>query len=421
MKEITVKLNDIVFDETLYPRKDHDPSVVQQYAEQIEGIKAAKAFPIVSADMRLLDGKHRWLAYRTVANGDNPDVSVYQETIDDEKKMLLRAIELNSTHGYQLTPEDKKQNAIRLYEQGYTADTMAKILSVGKPSILEWTSGPRKSKQEKENNIIEDMWQRCYTAQEIADTVGQSQQKIASITIKVFENYSGKTGEFGADFKPIIGNVWRKKSLTNEVSHFGNSEQSFVDNLIYKFTAPGEIVIDPFAGGGSTLDVCRKRFRRCWIGDRKPIVAREHEIREHDLVTDEPPDLKGRWGDVKLVFLDPPYWKQAEGKYSDDKTDLANMELDSFHTELGKIVNMFARKATNAHIALMIQPTQWRAPNKEYTDHICEVRDLVKKKPINRYSAPYESQQLTPQMVNYEKENKTISLVLTREIIIWGP
>ena len=32
-----------------------------------------------------------------------------------------------------------------------------------------------------------------------------------------------------------------------------------------------------FAGGGSTPDVCRKRFRRCWVSDRKPIVEREQD------------------------------------------------------------------------------------------------------------------------------------------------
>ncbi len=71
-----------------------------------------------------------------------------------------------------------------------------------------------------------------------------------------------------------------------------------------------------------------------------------------------------------------------------------------------------------AYIALIIQPTQWKADNKQFTDHVGDMLSAVNL-PVNmRYSVPYESQQYTPQMVNWAKENKTC-LVLTREIIVW--
>ena len=56
-----------------------------------------------------------------------------------------------------------------------------------------------------------------------------------------------------------------------------------MDNLLYLYTEPFDIVVDPFAGGGSTIDVCKKRFRRYFVTDRKPIVEREKEIRTHDM------------------------------------------------------------------------------------------------------------------------------------------
>ena len=39
--------------------------------------------------------------------------------------------------------------------------------------------------------------------------------------------------------------------------------------------------------------------------------------------------------------FDPPYWKQAEGRYSDDRTDLANMPLEQFHEVLCHTINDF--------------------------------------------------------------------------------
>ena len=131
-----------------------------------------------------------------------------------------------------------------------------------------------------------------------------------------------------------------------------------------------------------------------------------------------------RWKDVDLVYLDPPYWKQAEGQYSDDPTDLANMDLEQFNKELAGIINGFAKKLKDsasdkpAYIALIIQPTQWKAPERQFTDHVGDMLRAVKL-PVNmRYSVPYESQQCTAQMVEWAMAAKRC-LVLTREIVVW--
>ena len=176
------------------------------------------------------------------------------------------------------------------------------------------------------------------------------------------------------------------------------------------------MVVDPFAGGGSTIDISKKRFRRYFVSDRKPIVEREKEIRQHDLTTGllKPP----QWKDVKLVYLDPPYWKQAENQYSKDPQDLANMELPEFNTVLEGLVSAYAKKLSDAYIALIIQPTQWKSPERQFVDHVGDLLRSVKLPVEMRYSVPYESQQCTAQMVDWAKSNRRC-LVLTREIIVW--
>ena len=98
----------------------------------------------------------------------------------------------------------------------------------------------------------------------------------------------GKTeqanAEHATDFTPPIYNIWKQQEKSNAVGHFGNSEVRWVDNLLYLYTKPFDVVLDPFAGGGSTIDICKKRFRRYFVSDRKPIVEREKEIRQHDLI-----------------------------------------------------------------------------------------------------------------------------------------
>jgi hypothetical protein len=142
----------------------------------------------------------------------------------------------------------------------------------------------------------------------------------------------------------------------------------------------------------------------------------EGKIRQHD-ITDgirKPP----QWKDVKLVYLDPPYWKQAEGQYRDDPTDLANMELEEFNKTLSKLIADYGKKLSDAYIALVISPTQWKSPDKAYTDHVGDMLRAVKLPVEKRCSVPYESQQCNAQMVKWGKDNRQF-LVLTREIVIW--
>ena len=225
------------------------------------------------------------------------------------------------------------------------------------------------------------------------------------------------------DFDPPLYNVWKQQTKSNKVDHFGNSEPRWVDNLLYLYTNPADIVVDPFAGSGSTIDVCKKRNRRYWVSDRKPIVEREHEIRQHDLVGTSGVQMPSvpRWKEVKLVYLDPPYWVQAQGQYSQDPTDLANMALEQFNETLAGIVHGFAKKLKNGdprYIALIIQPTQWKAPERQFVDHIGDMLRMVKLPVDMRFSVPYQTEQYNAQMVNWAKANRKC-LVLTREIVVW--
>ena len=181
-----------------------------------------------------------------------------------------------------------------------------------------------------------------------------------------------------------------------------------MDRLLYLYTEPFDIVVDPFAGGGSTIDVCKKRIRRYWTSDRKPIPERAHEIRQLDVV-ESLPALNNRWSEVALTYLDPPYWKQAEGKYSKDAADLANMPLEDFNKALSGIVNGIARKQSRGVIALLIQPTQWNAPGHEFTDHVYDMLRLAdpkRLKLVNRVSCPYSTSRVHRRWCNMRKSTR---------------
>jgi len=327
-----------------------------------------------------------------------------------------------------LSQADKKDMARRIYNSTPESNRdekkkeLAKILSVSQRTVRDWLGRIDKDTKEARNRKIFDMWLACHTQQEIADAVGMPNGGVLKESLVRFGNIaeSDKTQQNAAnhetDFELPLYNIWKQQEKTSGSSHFGNSEVRWVDNLLYLYTKTFDVVLDPFAGGGSTIDICKKRFRRYFVSDRKPIVEREKEIRQHDLKNGplKPP----QWKDVKLVYLDPPYWIQAEGQYSNDADDLGNQDLETFNSNLARIIKDYSKKISDAHIALIIQPTQWKSPNREFIDHVGDMLRAVKLPVAMRYSVPYESQQYNAQMVNWAKENKTC-LVLTREIVVW--
>jgi len=418
----TINLSEIIFDEAIYPRHDHDPALVQRYAEVIEEIEAAQKYIAIAGDYKLIDGKHRWLAYQKRYDGEDREIQVLVYPVTAPHDQLALAAELNSDHGWQLSLADKQEAAKTLYAYGLSYDTIAAKLKVGKSKISEWLARTVKDNKERRDRKIFEMWLACHTQEEIAEVGACDQATVARITDgfmqTVLENQSHKAvADHATDFEVPLYNIWKQQVKSEGPSHFGNSEVRWVDNLLYLYTKPFDIVIDPFAGSGSTIDICKKRFRRYWVSDRKPIPERAHQIREHDLING-PPSLP-RWQDVKLVYLDPPYWKQAEGKYSSDPTDLANMPLKQFTETLAAIIHGFAKKLKpRAMIALILRPTQWQAPEREYTDHVADMIRAIKLPIDMRVQCPYESQQCGAEMVEWAKQNRKV-LVLSRELVIW--
>jgi hypothetical protein len=422
-------LNDVLFREDLYPRIETHPVTVQKYAEDLDVLPPIE----VNQHKELIDGWHRWTAHKKQEAETIP--FIVTETKSDNHLLEL-AIERNAKHGLQLSQRDKEKMAGRLYSAFLTQkpgkdacakykQRLATILSVDLSSVQRWTSRDDKDHKQELEEIAFHLWLACDTHDEIAEATGWSRPIVTSFVEKLQLPFLDKSQQSAAthatDFQPPIYNVWKQQTKTNGSNHFGNSEVRWLDNLLYLYTQPFDMVVDPFAGGGSTIDICKKRFRRYFVSDRKPIIEREKEIRNHDLVGEDgkvsllkPP----QWSDVKLVYLDPPYWKQAEGQYSNEPTDLANMDLETFTATLAAIIKAYASKVKDGYIALIIQPTQWNAPGREFTDHIGDMLRAVKLPVDMRYSVPYESQQCNAQMVEWSKENKRC-LVLTREIVVW--
>lgn len=417
----TRSVDEIVWRKDLYPRFEPNPQTIQQYAESIEHLPPIE----INQHNELIDGYHRWTAHKT-AKVERVPVTITETASDAE--FLVLAIRRNAQHGLQLTSGEKERMARRIYETREIDDKreLARLLAVSYETIRTWVERIDERRQEDREQTIFDMWLRCETQQSIADAVGLSPGAInanlaelsdlqKSAKLKVPTVWHQNEG-----WHPQLYSIWSFAKNDNEIEHFGNTHVGIVDNLLYLYTQPFDIVIDPFGGGGSTIDICKRRLRRYWVSDMSPVPARS-DIRQHDIVADGVGGPARGWDDVKLVYLDPPYWIQARGEYSDSPNNLANMDLETFTRTLVDLIHGYARKmAPGAHIACIISPTQWPNENHENVYHDIDLACRVQKrvKLVQRIVCPYSTQQYNGNMVDIAKRDKLV-LAIDRTMLIW--
>ena len=414
-----IKLSDVLFDQSIYPRKRHDPALVQRYAECMDAIETAGNYIAVANDGRIVDGRHRHLAYLTIyKNEPAHEITVTVYDASDDEEVFRLAAELNSQAGWQMTDDDKRSAAVRMYSRGarLTQEVIARSLSVSKVKVSQWLTAILDDEKKAREETILSMWLECNTQEQIADAVGMSRASIVEYLSKMSEKYNRNDSDNFSNFEPELYSVWNFGKATNEVKHFGNIPPEIVDNLLYYYTNPFDVVFDPFAGGGSTIDMCRKRMRRYYASDLNPIPARP-EIRKHDITTGLPDGMPV----PSLVFLDPPYWRQAEGKYSNDATDLANIELEAFLESIGNIARDMKRKWKDSNggtLALIIGADQH---DGEFTDLplLCYERITKYLTEKQNIVVPYATQVYGGAHVNRAKETKSI-MNLHRLLTVWG-
>jgi len=99
-------------------------------------------------------------------------------------------------------------------------------------------------------------------------------------------------------------------------SYQGATPVYVIWNLLERYTRPGDLVVDPFCGGGTTIDVARSLEREALGYDVAP--ARP------DIVRADARALPLEAGSVDFVFMDPPYSTHLE--YSNDPRCLGKLE-----------------------------------------------------------------------------------------------
>jgi DNA modification methylase len=101
-------------------------------------------------------------------------------------------------------------------------------------------------------------------------------------------------------------------------------------NMVKRYTEPGDLVLDPMAGSGTTLDVCSEEERNCIAYDIAPIRP--------DIIQNDARKIPLATASVDMMFIDSPYGDNIY--YNDHPGNIGKIsaEADQFYEELDKVM-----------------------------------------------------------------------------------
>lgn len=124
-------------------------------------------------------------------------------------------------------------------------------------------------------------------------------------------------------------------------------------NMIQRYTEPGDLVLDPMCGSGTTLDVCTEEGRKAICYDIAPPPYRP-DIKQNDARHIPLPD-----NHVDMIFVDSPYGDNIRYNDHPDNIGLISSEDEKFYEELEKVMNECCRVLKPGKVIGWLIGDQW--------------------------------------------------------------
>lgn len=421
-----------------------------------------------------LDGWHRILAYKEYNKQTGSEAKIVEAEANPwrsgvlNKKEFLEELRVESTlrnliHGDRLSPSDIQHQALKIARDRPIERLNGIITELAKkfgysPSYMSELIGAevRKRRMSRDAQIYRiSLLGR--TQQEMGELFGLTQQAIAKITTNFASEVSSIQNQFYEKHKSIEDTakfynldditVWaivlQGKSDLERFEIFGKSEHqddapriynvwNFAGcdprlgedhpgripgqiglNLLYYYTMQGDLVVDPMAGGGSTIDACLVMGRKCRAYDINPI---RKDIVKWNLRDGFPKEAKG----CNFIFLDPPYWNLQRGFYAEES--VSEISLDEWLSFMEKMVkDSYGTIREGGHVALIVEAMVDERGTKEFYDlpYMCmRFFEDTGFQEVHRISAPVTTQVKSHHDVEYAKERKII-LDVNRDLIVY--
>ncbi len=122
-------------------------------------------------------------------------------------------------------------------------------------------------------------------------------------------------------------------------------------NMIQRYTKKGDLVVDPMAGSGTTIDVCEEEGRMAIGYDVNP--------KHPKIIKNDSRKIPLKDNSVDMVFIDSPYGDNV--KYSDEAADIGKIsaEDEKFYEALGSVTEEIYRILKPGKVVGWLIGDQW--------------------------------------------------------------
>ncbi|MBC8433796.1 MAG: ParB N-terminal domain-containing protein [Desulfobacterales bacterium] len=360
-----IPIASIIFEEEIYPRKGIDHRRFGIFAENIrDGFKfepiEVEPHPDKPGKYRLLDGVHRWSAYKTVGM---MDLEAIIKDLKGSDPLLYAA--KKAIGPKQLTEDEARDTARRVYNKNtslssadigkaigrsrqtvdsYIADLRAatqmgldiKMFRMNRLGIPQDRMAKRLGVKQVlihnhllkmpvlANSINTDL-SRGFTVSQVAEKHNWTEPMVWSLALEDKEDLE-RFKELGWGLR-----TWDKWEWHDCDKRFGDDwpgriPAQLIAHILYYFSKQNNLIFDPMAGGGVTPDTCLALSRRCWAFDMQDQPETRPEIEPHTwthsttnplawpVSSKEKPDL---------IICDPPYFDKKAADY--DKKSISGL------------------------------------------------------------------------------------------------
>jgi len=389
LEPMEVHVSDLTWDQFIYPREKKSEKTIDAYVEalaigaQFPPIKIQKVFNYADGNGTtdlpagrhgatiILDGIHRWSAFKESGIEKIAAVECKDKPLDYEKNkvaLLLESAKYNISHGDRLSPGDKKRIARDIAstdpECKWTESALAEKLGVIQQTVNTWISDIRARHKACRKTVILRLSRLGWTQEKISETVKLSQNRVSEIigntnfgNIDILLSQGHDMDYISRHYQMDLALAWalRLEGMTDQGKfkelgwglrtwdqwNFNKCDERFGDDwpgripaqliahTLFYFTKPGNLVLDPMAGGGVVPDVCLLFERKCQsfdlaLRDNRPEIQRYYwDPQNWTWPVTKKPDL---------IFFDPPYFRKKEREY-EKKTNAECPSISSFTKE----------------------------------------------------------------------------------------
>lgn len=164
--------------------------------------------------------------------------------------------------------------------------------------------------------------------------------KVIDKTIpKLINNINKQTGAIDIEEEiPLIESttLWDFPKQSYGLKPKGNNKYAGVTpaliiyNMVWRYTEPGDLVVDPMCGSGTTIDVCLEEKRR--------VIGYDITPTRPDIIQNDARHIPLDDNSVDMVFIDSPYGDNINYSEHPDNIGHISSETDEFYDELEMVM-----------------------------------------------------------------------------------